>query len=275
MPLRSRGSSGQTSEHRLQHINLIATLLCVQSGVKDDADEVQEDEAERLSDHRLQRIGRELWEEEPSEPQVTATPARSPSSPPAVTSTSSPVGVTSSSPQQQGSPGSPEPASSTSGSALRPPPKLTAAAALALEIACAPWNMSASPRGGGAVQAVQASGGSVLGRGAAAGRMGEGDSALLGRGGTAAGLRGDSGALSEDSSRGGEGARDEWVNIPGPMRVTGETQPAAPMDPGGAAADAGSGEGTARRMTGGGGNNNGATSAVFDEKAATEALSEQ
>ena len=276
MPLRSRGSSGQTSEHRLQHINLIATLLCVQSGVKDDADEVQEDEAERLSDHRLQRIGRELWEEEPSEPQVTAaTPARSPSSPPGVTGTSSPGGVTAASPQQQGSPGSPEPASSTSGSALRPPPKLTAAAALALEIARAPWNMSASPRGGGAVQAVQASGGSVLGRGAAAGLMGEGDSALLGRGGTAAGLRGDSGALSEDSSRGGEGARDEWVNIPGPMRVTGETQPAAPMDPGGAAADAGSGEGTARRMTGGGGNNNGATSAVFDEKAATEALSEQ
>ena len=264
------------SEHRLQHINLIATLLCVQSRVKDDADEVQEDEAERLSDHRLQRIGRELWEEEPSEPQVTATPARRPSSPPGVTGTSSPMGVTAASPQQ-GSPGSPEPASSTSGSALRPPPKLTAAAALALEIARAPWNMSASPRGGGAVQVVQASGGSVFGRGGAAGLWGEGDSVLLGRGGTATGLRGDSGALSEASdSRGGEGARDEWVNIPGPMRVTGETHPAALMDHGGAAVtDAGSGEGASRGMTSGGGGGNGAASAVFDEKAAAEALSEQ
>ena len=247
-------------------------IACVQVGA-DGAE--QEEEAERLSDHRLQRIGRELWEEEPSEPQATATPDRGPSTSPGVTGTSS-LGVTDASPQQQGSPGSPEPASSTSGSALRPPPKLTAAAALALEIARAPWNMSASPRGG-AVQAVQATGGSVLGRGAAAGPRGEGDSALLGRGGTAAGLRGDSGALSEDSSRGGEGARDEWVNIPGPMRITGETQPAAPMDPGGAAAAIGSGEGAARRMTGGGGGGNGSgiQAAVFDEKAAMEALSEQ
>ena len=248
--------------------------VCAQAGAEDEADAVQE-EAERLSDHRLQRIGRELWEEEPSEPQSTATPAKSSSSPPGVTGASSPGGAASS-PQQQGSPGSPEPASSTSGSALRPPPKLTAAAALALEIARAPWNMSASPRGGGAVQAVHASAGSVLGRGAAAGLRGEGESALLGRGGTAAGLRGDSGALSEASdSRGGEGARDEWVNIPGPMRVTGETHPAAPMDPGGVAAGAGSGEGTARRMTSGGGDNNGVISAMFDEKAAMEALSEQ